>query len=526
MNIATALRDLEVAELQEFLARDDLLAFTQMFTADYLAGWVHREIADELMQVVHQVEARESPRLMLFMPPGHGKSQLVSRCLPAWTFGRHPAWELVCSTYGQDLSSDLGAKVRGIMREVRYRSVFHDVDLDDSAQAKDHFDTTKGGTYRAVGVGGALSGRRAHLLIVDDPVKGREAAESAAYQAMAWDWWSSVARTRLYPGGGVVLLMTRYHQLDLAGRILERAEAGGEKWRVITYPAIAREDEQHRKRGEALHPERYSLKDLESLRLTIDPRDWNALYQQNPVPDDGIYYNARDFHVINRTPKHLNCYITTDLALGAKSGNDYTVLLPGGVSPDDDLVLIPGAVRRRMDALETACRLLQLADEVDAQFITLPNDHMGRTLRPFLEKLMEGAEDDDAVRVGSVDFEIPRRFYAIEMLPVVQDKVARSAAFHARQRMGKVKWVDCPFYREEARPELLQFPAGKHDDIADCCADFGRLLELLDAARGPKKNEREWTKPKRWERRTRRDDTPALQPLFGGDDGGKDLFTR
>ncbi len=549
MNTAEAIRDIEIAELQEFDARETFASFVPMFSRDYKMGWFHRRLCRKYQRFVERVERREGPRMMLFVPPQRGKSELVSRNGPAWVLGRHPEWNFIHGSYGQSLANNFGRDVRGIIARPRYGAVFPDTrpgvygSEAGGAEQVAHLTLSKGGSYKAVGVGVGTTGSPADIFSIDDPVKDQKSAESEIAPEDILKWYLTVAQTRLSPGGGILLTMTRWRLNDLAGQLLDIVEETGDQWEIVCHPAIAVEDEYDddtkellRRAGEVLHPERHTLEEVQKVKRTFVAlgrvHEWSSLYQQNPVPEEGTYYLSTDFRTVKSAPKHLNSYITTDLALGRKNANDWTVLLPSGVDPNDDLYLLPGAVRRRMDSLETACRLLLLADEIDAQLITLPNDHMGRTLKPFLEKLMDGAEDDDAVVLRMPDgtkeeFEIPRRYYTIEMMPVIEDKTARGRAFQARQRMGKVFWVDGPFYQDHAKPELLAFPAGKHDDIADCCADIGRLLEVLDKARGPKQDEKVFVKPKRWTQVPgRAEREPTIKPLFGGHDGGKDLFTR
>jgi hypothetical protein len=548
VNVADALRDIEIAELQEFDARDQFASFVPMFSRDYKMGWFHRRLCRKYQRFVERVERREGPRMMVFVPPQRGKSQVVSRCGPAWVLGRHPEWNFIHASYGQSLANSFGRDVRGILNQQRYQAVFPDTRIgvygseEGGAEQVATLTLSEGGGYKAVGVGVGTTGAPADIFSIDDPVKDQKSAESEISPQDQIKWYLTVAQTRLSPGAGVLLTMTRWRLNDLAGMLLDIVEQTGDAWEIVCHPAIAIEDEYDddtkellRRAGEVLHPERHTLEEVQKVKRTFlalgRDHEWSALYQQNPVPSEGTYYLTTDFQTIPRASKARNAYITTDLALGKKTSNDWTVLMPWGVNPDDEIEALPGAVRRRMDSLETACRLLVLADEVDAQEIMLPNDHMGRTLRPFLEKLMDGAEGDDAVLVRCSDgttqeFEIPKRYYTIEMMTVIEDKVARGRAFQARQRMGKVKWVDCPFYRDFARPELLAFPNGKKDDIADNCADIGRRLEALDKAKGPKKNKREWTRPKRWDQ-GKKPSTATINPLFGDDDDEPEgLFSR
>lgn len=308
--------ELQKELLRRELARRSILPFVTLINDDsYKVGWVHEDLCTMLDAFVEGVEKKMSPRLMVWMPPRSGKSQIISRAFPAYLLGKHPDWEIVNATYGQDLASDMGRYVRGILQDNVFQELFPNLTIDPSTQAADRIDTfisgragalgRQRGGYKAVGVGTALTGRGAHVLLIDDPVKNREEADSDTIQAATWGWYTSVARTRLAPGGGMIILQTRWSEGDLSGRILEQAKKNPEadQWGVFRFPAIAEQDEYdyattkilRRRAGEALHPERFSLKELKATRATIGTRDWEALYQQNPVPMEGAFFRREWF---------------------------------------------------------------------------------------------------------------------------------------------------------------------------------------------------------------------------------------
>jgi hypothetical protein len=294
-----ALHNAKVAQAKKLLARQELLYFTSLFTPDYQPGWVHREVAAHLDAFLEAVKQKKSPRLIINLPPRTGKSQLVSRGFPAFILGHRPSWEVICATYGQELADDLGRYVRSILNDPQFADLFPKTTISKSSNAADRVDTEQRGGYRAVARGAALTGRGAHILIIDDPVKDREEADSEGTQQKTWDWYSSVARTRLAPGGGIIICQTRWNMGDLTGRLLEKqaSDPAADQWVVYNYPALALDDEYdpftgllRRKKGDALHPERFPKNEIERLRSSIDPRDFSALYQGNPTPDDGIYF--------------------------------------------------------------------------------------------------------------------------------------------------------------------------------------------------------------------------------------------
>lgn len=289
-------RDLLHAALEQRLrAKTDLAPFVTLFakTQPYLMGWVHQEICELCNAFVEAIERKLSPRLIIQLPPRTGKSEIISRALPAFILGQHPEWEVVCASYNADLAADFGRDVRALLHEPIYRDLFPGVQVQKDSNAVDYVRLSAKGSYTAVGVGGTLTGKGAHALLIDDPVKSREDADSDVVSESTWKWYQSVARTRLAPGGGLIICQTRWSMQDLAGRLIERMaeRPDAEHFKVYSFPAIATEDEKHRKAGEALHPERWPLAELEKVRGALDLREWSALYQQNPTPDSGLFFD-------------------------------------------------------------------------------------------------------------------------------------------------------------------------------------------------------------------------------------------
>ena len=266
-----SVEDKAKAELAlRFLTRKRLLPFIERFNPDYQAGWVHKDICRRLEQFSKDVAEKKSPRLMLFMPPRHGKSTLASIGYPAWHLGRHPDHEFISCSYSGSLAMGFSRKVRQLLREPTYKTAFK-TRLDPDSQSAEAWLTTSGGGFVAAGVGGGITGKGAHVLVIDDPVKNREDAESQNNRDSNWDWYTSTAYTRLAPGGGVLVILTRWHDDDLAGRLLKAGSDGGDEWEVVSYPAIAEEDEKFRDAGEALHKERYDEVSLDRIRRAVGP---------------------------------------------------------------------------------------------------------------------------------------------------------------------------------------------------------------------------------------------------------------
>lgn len=289
-------------------------------------------------------------RLLVTMPPRHGKSEMASRYTPAWYLGRYPNRRIILASYEADYAASWGRKARDLLEEHGLKMFGVHVRQDSHAANRWDLADHNGGMTTA-GVGGAITGRGADLLIIDDPVKSVEEAESETYRARTWDWWRGVALTRLEPGGSVILVMTRWHEDDLAGRILQEDSAN---WRVLSLPAIASDDLDDpldREPGEPLWPERYDADALARRRQEMGARLFEAEYQQQPAPATGLIFrrewfrywrplgeNAYDLgsgHVIQKTD--CRRFATCDLAVSTKTTADFTALATWALAPTMEL---------------------------------------------------------------------------------------------------------------------------------------------------------------------------------------------
>jgi predicted phage terminase large subunit-like protein len=449
---------------KRILSRKHLLPFVERFNPDYLAGWVHKDICQRLERFSEQVANQESPRLMLFMPPRHGKSTLASVAFPAWHIGRHPDHEFISCSYSGSLAMNFSRKVRQLLREPVYKNVFEKSRLDKDSQSVESWQTTRGGGYVAAGVGGGITGKGANILVIDDPVKNREDAESENNREATWDWYTSTAYTRLSPGGGILVILTRWHDDDLAGKLLRHAEDGADQWEVIKYPAIAEEDEKFRKVGESLHPERYNVDALEQIRKAIGPRDWSALYQQNPVSDEGDYFSRDmiryyDFDEIDTS--QLNYYCAWDLAIGQRDRNDYSVGIVVGVDEYDTLYVVD-VVRGKYDGFELVEQILDLYETWRPSIVGIERGHIEMALGPFLQKRTRERGLNEAY---FKDLKVGKR-----------DKEARARAIQGRMQQGMVYFPKDAIWTGPMVAELLRFPNGTHDDQVDALAWIGLMM--------------------------------------------------
>lgn len=325
-------------------ARNSLLAYAIAQWEGYQPAAHHRLIAQKL----EAVESGRIKRLMISVPPRHGKSMLASEFFPAWYLGRNPGKQIIAATYAQDLADDFGRKVRNQIRDGLFSAIFPECVIAADSQAVKRFHTVAGGVYHAVGVGGPITGRGAHLLIVDDPIKGREDADSEAMRRKVKDWYSSVAYTRLMPGGSVIIIQTRWHQADLSGWILR--DHDHEDWDVLSLPAID-------SNNKPLWPSAYPLHRLQEIKKTIGNRDWSALYQQSPMVDGGNILKSgwwQRWPKSRPLPKFEHVFQSYDTAYseGDLKTNSYSARSTWGVFRDDkdDLaVMLCESWRDRVD---------------------------------------------------------------------------------------------------------------------------------------------------------------------------------
>ena len=464
------------------LAKNHLLPLIMRFNESYEPGWVHKDICEKLEWFSAAVAAKQSPRLMIFMPPRHGKSEIGSRSFPAWHLGRYPHHEFIGCSYGSDLANGFSRKVRDVVKDPAFQAVFPNCVVNKDSQSVEAWLTTKGGGYAAAGVGGPITGRGAHVLVIDDPIKNRDAAESATNREAIWDWYTSTAYTRLAPGGGVLLILTRWHDDDLAGRLLKKmAEGEGDEWVVVEYPAQAVQDELFRKAGDPLHAERYDNEALERIKRAVGPRDWQALYQQNPTPEDGDYFNKDMFQWYGPQDippySEMNFYTAWDFAIGEKEQNDYSVGITVGVDKHDRTFVVD-VQRGHWGTMELVDKVLEVYKTWRPAITGLERGHIEMTLRPFIDKRIREE------RLTS--------FYIEELNPGKRDKVARARSIQGRMQQGLV------FFRKNCNAtaalvaEMMRFPNGIHDDCVDGMAWIGQMLSLLvrprEKAPPPKKS--------------------------------------
>lgn len=443
-------------------ARDEFTAFNIASDPNYDPQWFHKEVA----RALEAVERGEIKRLLIEMPPRHGKTEEVSVKFPAWVLGRHPDWPIINAAYSSELSEKSSSVCRELVRSERYAQIFPLLKVKDDTKAKnfwqveqgerDAMDHIAGGGYQAVGVGGAATGFGAKILIVDDPVKNREEADSETMRQKVWEWYSSVARTRLEKDGAVILIMTRWHEDDLAGRCL----ATGQHWHRIRYPAVADEDEAVRKKGDALWPKKYPVAALEDIRADVDERTWYALYQQNPrkssekMSFDPAWFPT--FTLADLKPLIVNRYAMIDVADTKKDGADWTGLVVGDWSVDDKWYL-PHIKRHRVN-------IKGLIDLIFMVWVNWRPIAIGIEKKAFADQVKPLLDDECA----------KRNIYpvVIQLEDGGRSKQGRiTGALQGRAEHKRILLQAEPTDDTEAfKAELWSFPRGRWDDLIDACA--------------------------------------------------------
>ena len=432
------------------LARRRLLDFIKVNFPEYKVSWHHKLLCEKL----EAVERGEIKRLIVTMPPRHGKSEIVSVQFPSWLIGRDKNRNIIEASYSGDLAVDFGRQVRNIIANEKYKNIFSNVTLAEDSQAKGKWNTNGRGAYNAVGVGGATTGKGADFLIIDDPVKNRQDAESSVIRESNWNWYTSTALTRLSPEGAVIVVMTRWHDDDLVGRILKSENA--HLWDVVHLPAIATKDEEFRKQGEALWADWFTLEKLQTIKQDIGSYDWSSLYQGNPIDSDSQEFRRDMFKYKSEQDlqdKRLNRYLTIDLAFSDKETADNIGFCDNRVDGNNRWNL--RAWGRKLSPKDLIDYLFVMHKENNYLGIGILDKHSQYTIviKPFIE---------EECRKRNI-------FLPITTLKTqVTSKELRIRALLPRYLNSAINHLEgaCVDLEEE----LLRFPKGVHDDVADATA--------------------------------------------------------
>jgi predicted phage terminase large subunit-like protein len=395
---------------------------------------------------------------------------------------------------------DFSRKIQEIVRSPDFAMLFDGLKIMKNNESVERWglaDKTgrrTGGGVLAAGVGGPITGRGAHILLIDDPVKNREEAESPTVREATKAWYSSTAYTRLAPGGGVLVIQTRWHDDDLSGWLLREMEDAekefketgewpedSDRWKHLDFPAIATHDEKYRKKDEALHPERYPLPALKKIRKTLAPRDWAALYQQNPQVEEGAYFAKNMIRYYKSLPKYLDIYAAGDLAISKKEHADYTVFLVAGVDDKENIYMLD-SYKGRWNADEIIDVMFEIHKKWKPRRFGLEKGHISLTMDAPLQRRIKDAKLYD--------------LHVESLPPGKADKELRARSIQGLMALGKVYWPEGALWVDDFLNEMLRFPNGVKDDCVDAAAWIGKMLAVqgyIGTGR-PKNRDKSWRK--------------------------------
>ena len=432
-------KELETSER----AKNNFLDFVKAVWPEFIGGYHHKKIAEKF----ELLKDKKLKRLIVNMPPRHTKSEFASYLLPAWIMGHAPKTKIIQATHTGELAFRFGRKVRNLMNHEDYKRVFTDVELSQDSQAAGRWETNHGGEYFATGVGGAITGRGADLLIIDDPHSEQDALSETAFDN-AYEWYTSGPRQRLQPGGIIVIVMTRWSTKDLTGKLINaQTEIKADQWDVIEFPAI------FPKTGNPIWPEFWKKDELLSVKASLNEQKWQAQWQQSPTSEEGSIIK-REWWMKweSQTPPNNIQHIiqSYDTAYSKKETADYSAITTWGVftSEADGKVylILLDAIKGRWDFPELKRKALAKYKEyepetiiIEAKASGLPLTHELRQVGIPVTNFTPSKGNDKHVRVNAV-----------------------APVFEA----GQV-WVPDERWAQEVIEECAAFPFGDNDDYVD-----------------------------------------------------------
>ena len=424
------------------VAQNDFMAFVKHVYDGFIEGTHHKQVARQF----EKLAVSPGSRIIVNMPPRHTKSEFASYLLPAWLIGKNPELKIIQTTHTAELAVRFGRKVRNLMELDIYREIFPDVDLRADSKAAGRWETGQGGEYFAAGVGGAITGRGADLLIIDDPHSEQDALSDSALEN-AYEWYTSGPRQRLQPGGSIVVVMTRWSLKDLTGKLI-RSQANdvmSDQWDVVEFPGILPSDN-------VLWPEFWNKDELLKVKASLSVGKWNAQWQQNPTAEEGAiikkeWWNKWEKESIPPVSYIMQSY---DTAFSKKETADYSAITTWGVfQPEEggpDNIILMDAKRGRWDFPELKSQAMEEYDYWEPDMV-------------LIEAKASGTPLTDELRIMGI--------------PVVNYTPSKGRDKHTRMHMvapifesGKV-WAPERKFSEEVIEECAAFPNGEHDDFCD-----------------------------------------------------------
>ena len=431
---------------QRELSQEKFIQFVARVWPTFISGRHHKRMAEAFERVARG----ECKRLIINMPPRHTKSEFASYLLPAWFLGKFPHKKVIQSSNTGELAVGFGRKVRNLVDSEVYSEIFPDLHLQADSKAAGRWNTSKGGDYFAIGVGGTVTGKGADLLIIDDPHSEQEAAQAAVNPEIydkVYEWYTSGPRQRLQPGGAIVVVMTRWAQRDLTGQVLKSAaQRTGEEWEVIEFPAILPS-------GRPLWPQFWSLEELSALREELPNAKWQAQYQQNPVGNESAIVKRDWWKWWEKDDPPVCEYIlqSWDTAFEKTQRADYSAGTTWGIFACDEDNFAPNIIL--LNTYKKRVEFPDLKRDVMREYNEYEPDSL------IVEKKASGAPLIYDLRAMGIPVQ--------EYTPSKgQDKIARLNSVSDIIASGKV-WVPRTRWAEELVDEVAAFPSGEHDDLVD-----------------------------------------------------------
>ena len=431
------------------LCQDNFLYFVQEVWPDFIcrkekepSKWGHHQIiASEFTKISNDKKGR----LIVNMPPRHTKSEFASVYFPAWMIGKYPKMKLMQVSHNAELSARFGSKVRNLIDSPEYKQIFGDVRLREDSKAKGRWETNHGGEYYAAGVGGSITGRGADLLIIDDPHTEQDSLSDSAMER-TFEWYLSGPRQRLQPGGSIVLVMTRWAEDDLTGRLIRsEAEPKADKWNHVSFPALLDDDK-------PVWPEYWSFEELEKVKASLSVRNWSAQYMQNPTSEEGAILK-REWWVPweGDLPVLKHVIQSYDTAFTAKQTSDYSAITTWGIftpgEGEPDAIMLVDAVKGKYEFPDLKAVALEQYKYWEPETVIIEAKASGQSLLQEFRRM----------GIPVVDFTPGRG----------NDKHARVNACAPIFESGQVFYPEGQHYAEEVIEECAAFPHGENDDYVD-----------------------------------------------------------
>jgi predicted phage terminase large subunit-like protein len=439
--------------------KDDFLLFVRSVWPEFIAGNHHKIIAKKFEAIAN----KDIKRLIVNMPPRHTKSEFASYLFPAWMMGREPRLKIIQTSHTAELAQRFGRKVRNLIDTQDYQNIFPGMELSADSKAAGRWETNSGGEYFSAGVGGAITGRGADLLIIDDPHSEQDALSATALEN-AWEWYSSGPRQRLQPGGSIVIVMTRWNTKDITGELIKaQGQPKADQWEIIEFPAILPSDK-------PVWPEYWQKEELESVKASISVAKWNAQWQQNPTAEEGAIIKREWWQTWEKSqmPGLMHVIQSYDTAFSKKETADYSAITTWGIFMPDERtpnIILLDMKKGRWDFPEMKEIAYDSYKYWEPESVVIEAKATGMPLTQELR--MRG--------IPVINFTPSKG----------NDKLSRVNAVAPLFQSGVV-WAPDEVWAEEVIEECAAFPYGEHDDLVDSMTQAlmrfrqGRWIELSD----------------------------------------------